>query len=348
MSWFSADVIPKSFLGIDIGSSALRIVEIGGWGDRRSLKNYGGIQVDTLYEKPFRSFAKNTLLLSTRDIAKALKGVLQEAGIKERRAVLSISDFSTFFTTLELPPMKEKELPDAVRFEARRHVPLPLSEVILDWQLLEKEKEGGPYRLLLVAVPKEVVHYYEEIARFSGLKLVALEAEVFGNVRAYVQEEKDPVVLVDIGSHTTTVSVVSEGLLRVSRTIDVGGNSLTERVAKGLSIDSIEAEHLKIKEGVHLTVGNVLPVVDLIGIETRKVLEGFARQDKARARKIVLSGGSARLPGFREYIEKEFERRTEISAPFSNMLYPPLLEEVLKEIGPSYAVAAGMALRGFE
>src|SRR3989344_2666956 len=168
MSWFSLDVVPKTFLGIDVGSSALRVVEIGGWGDRRTLKNYGEIRMRTMYKEPFRSFEKNALLLSTNDIAKALRGIFEEVHITEKKAILSISDFSTFFTTFQLPPMKEDELGEAVQFEARRHVPLPLAEVILDWQLLERTKDKH-CRILLVAVPKEVVNYYEEIARFADL-----------------------------------------------------------------------------------------------------------------------------------------------------------------------------------
>lgn len=338
-------------MGVDVGSSALRVVEIGGWGDRRTLKNYGEIRMRTMYKEPFRSFEKNSLLLSTNDIARALRGILEELHSTEKKAIFAISDFSSFFTTFELPPMKEKELGDAVRFEARRHVPLPLSEVVLDWQLLEKTKDKHAYRILLVAVPKEVVNYYEEIARFANLKLVALEAEIFGNIRSYLKEERDPAVLMDIGSHTTTVSVVANNLLRISHTLNIGGNNFTESIAKSLSIDYERAEQEKMQKGIHLVQGNVrilVPMVDLIVTEIRKVLEGFERQKAGVVTKIVLSGGSAKLPGLREYLERQFGKRTELIAPFQNILYPPLLEEVIKDIEPSYAVATGMALRGFE
>ncbi len=350
MSLFSLDVAPKNFLGIDVGSSALRVVEIGGWGDRRTLKNYGEIRMRTMYKEPFRSFEKNALLLSTNDIAKALRGIFEEVHITEKKAILSISDFSTFFTTFELPPIKENELGDAVRFEARRHVPLPLAEVVLDWQLLEKTKDKRS-RILLVAVPKEVVNYYEEIARFAGLKLIALEAEIFGNIRAYLKEEKEPVVLVDIGSHTTTVSVVAKGMVRLSQTINVGGNNFTERIAKSLSLDYEKAEEEKIKKGIHLVQGDVrilVPIVDVIVTEIRKALEGFERQHVGIVQKIVLSGDSAKLLGLVEYLEKQFGKRTEITNPFHNILYPPLLEEIIKDMRPAYAIAVGMALRGFE
>jgi type IV pilus assembly protein PilM len=352
MGLFSADVIPKSFLGIDIGGSALRVVEISGWGERRTLKNYGELRVRTLYDKPFRSFEKNALLLSTSDIARAIRGILEEARISERKAIFSISDYSSFFTNFNLPPMSEQELSDAVRFEARRHVPLPLSEVVLDWQLVEKRKtKRDPFRILLIAVPKEAINHYEEIARLSKVRLVALEAEVFSGIRAYLQNEKYPSVLVDIGSHTATVSVVHKGLLRISHSVDTGGNAFTERVARAFSIDYDKAETRKQEQGMNIVSGNVrilLPVADTIVTEIKKVVEGFKKQEKEDIRKIVLTGGSAALKGLDVYIERQTRLKTEARNPFEKVLYPPILEDLMKKNGPSWAVAIGAALRGFE
>jgi len=352
MSWFSLDVVPKSFLGIDVGSSALRIVEIAGWGDRRSLKNYGEIRIRTLYEKPFQSFEKNSLLLSKNDIARAIRGILEEAHIAERKATFSISNFSSFFTTFELPLTKEKEMADAVRFEARRHVPLPLSEVVLDWQLLgSKSKKRKSSRILLVAVPKEIITQYEEIARLSRLHLLALEVEVFGNIRSYLREQESPVALVDIGGQTTSLTIVFKNTLRISYTVDMGGNKFTEHIAKALSIDYRKAEEEKRMKGLHIVAGNIkilLPHIDLILSEIQKVMERFQKQEEEQVKKIVLVGGSAKLPGLREYIEKQVGKKTEVIAPFHNLLYPPILEDKLREMGPSWAVAVGMAQRGFE
>lgn len=352
MGLFSFDVIPKTFLGIDIGSSALRVVEVSGWGDRKTLKNYGELRIRTLYDKPFRSFEKNALLLSTNDIARAIRGIMEESGIKERNAIFSISDYSSFFTNFVLPSMKEEELEDAIRFEARRHVPLPLSEVVLDWQLLEKRKnKNDSYRVLLVAVPKEIIHHYEEIARLAKLKLFAMETEVFGGIRVHLKSEKYPAVLIDVGSHTTTCSVVYKGLLYMSHSVDTGGNSFTERVARAFSLDYDAAEIKKREEGLSVVSGDVrilIPVADTILLEVKKLMENFQRQEKEEIRKIVLAGGSASLKGFDEYLEQQTRLKTEIIDPFQNLLYPPILESKLRENGPSWAVAIGMALRGFE
>lgn len=354
MSVFSFDVIPKSFVGIDIGTSALKVVEIKGWGDRKTLKNYGELRIRTLYDKPFRTFEKNALLLSSQDIAKAIRAVLQEAHIREKKVIFSIPDFSSFFTTFELPSsMDRKEVEDAVRFEARRHVPLLLSEVTLDWQLLEQPSKGKkqPFRILLVAVPNETLNQYQEIARFAQLQLVALEAEVFGCIRACLKEEKAAVVLLDMGAQTTTISVVHNGILQNSHSMDAGGMSFTERIAKALSVNYRIAEQEQNSKGIALVSGNVqilLPVADMVVSEAQKAAESFARTEKGKVNKFVLAGGMARLPGLQEYFERSTGTKTEIIDPWRSILYPPILESALQDMGPSFAVAVGMALKGFE
>src|SRR3989344_6865664 len=110
----SLRVLPRAALGIDIGTSSLKVVELSRWGERKNLKNYGELRIPSLYKKPFRTFEKSTLLLETKDIARALKAILEEAKMESRRAVFSLPDFSSFFTNFQLPPMSKEEIPDAV------------------------------------------------------------------------------------------------------------------------------------------------------------------------------------------------------------------------------------------
>jgi len=130
-----------------------------------------------LYDKPFRTFERNTLVLSKQDIARVLKAILQEAKIQTKDALFSLPDFSSFFTHFELPPMTKEELPEAVAFEARRHVPLPLSEVTFDWQLLEGTfEQKTPLKILMVAVPKEIVNQYQEMRHIP--RVTATQASI--------------------------------------------------------------------------------------------------------------------------------------------------------------------------
>ena len=206
----------KSFLGIDIGTASIKIVALSKKGERKILENYGEISTHEVGEKPFRTGftpEKSSFSLSVKEISQGIRAILSEAKINSRLATFSIPDFSSFFTTIELPPMTREELPRAVHFEARQHIPLPLSEVVLDWSLISKETvdpQGPPLKVILVAVPKEVINQYQEISRLCGLHLLALEAEVFGLLRALIKEGKKVIILVEIGAQSTTVSIVED------------------------------------------------------------------------------------------------------------------------------------------
>lgn len=345
----------KGYLGVDIGTSAIKIIEISQQGKRIKLDNYGEMEAVSLYEEPFRSFEKSTLTVSNSDVVKAISAIIKESRVKTNKAFFSIPDFSTFFTTFRLPAMTKEELPKAIQYEARQHIPLPLSEVVLDWQIVEKgpiNNKINDFDILLVAVPNEVISQYQDIAKFSNLEIVAMEAEVFGLVRALIKpEDKSPVILIDIGARSTTISVVDRGAVRISHSFDTAGNDFTNLISRALNLDMREAEEMKKQRGISEAPAvreSILPMVDLVLNEARKISQNFYLSDNKKIQKIILAGGSALLPGLADYFSKAMEISVEIANPFANLYYPPILEDVLRKMGPSYAVAAGAALRGLE
>jgi len=362
MPWFKK-FLPKKSLGIDIGTSSIKMVELGSWGERRKLENYGEIASEALYEKPFRTFEKSTLLLSSRDISRAILAVMEETKIKTRQATFSIPDFSSFFTNFELPPMTREELPQAVTYEARRHIPLPLGEVTIDWEVVEgrvSDEKKEKLKILLVAVPNEVINQYREIANFSNLELFALEAEVFGLLRSLIpKDEKRVIALVDIGAQSTTCSIIDKRVLKKSHSFDASGNQLTEQVAKSLSVDYKTAKELKEKYGLEAVLlpeytqarsvrEILLPLIDLILKEISTISKDFYQIEGKEVEKFIIAGGTSLIPGLREYFQDYLKKEVEIANPFSKIFYPPILEKEIKKMGPAYAIAVGMALRGLE
>ncbi len=355
-------LIPQEFLGVDIGTSAIRLVEVSSWAGRKKLENYGEIPAAVLYKKPYRTFEKSTLLFSDKDIARAIQAVIDEAGIKAKKVTFSVPDFSTFFTNFELPQMTKEEIPQAVKAEARRHIPLPLREVTLDWQIIPqpaKSKEKN-IRILLVAVPNETINQYKKIAKKLELELLGIEAEVFGMVRSLVPEEEiRPVALVDIGGRSTSCSIMYRGLLRRSHSFDVSGGNLIERLSKSLTIEHKEAERLMKESGLlgkkaethraSKVKESLEPMVSLMTNEIEDTLDSFYSNEGVEVAKIILAGGIALLPGFLNFFEKRFpEKEIEIADPFKRLYYSSTLSEELRKIGPSYAIATGMALKGLE
>lgn len=352
------------FLGIDIGTFAIKVVELSKRGERKILENYGEVSTWEIGKKPFRTGftpEKSSFLLSANEISQGIQAILTEAKISTRLVTFSIPDFSSFFTTIELPPMTKEELSNAINFEARQHIPLPLSEVVLDWSIIgnrETASPNAPLKILLVAVPKEVINQYQEISKICGLELQALEAEVFGLIRALIKDDKKVIILVDIGAQSTTVSIVENKILKISHSFDIGGNDLTDLLSQNLNIDFLEAEELKKKCGLKTgpdtffnqkSVSEILlPKIDLIITEIERISQDFYQKEGKDPQTLILSGGMALMPGLKEYFASQLKKEVIVGDPFADISYPQILTPVLKEMGSSYAIAVGMALRGLE
>jgi len=345
----------KSFLGIDIGTAEIRIVELSRYGDQEKLENYGSLSLAPFYSISPTIVKKGGLLFSSKRLAELVASILAEAKMETKKACFSIPDFSTLFTTFTLPPMGEEEISQAVKFEARRHVPLPLSEVTLDW-LITKGKPSSERKeeleILLVVVPNRIIDQYNEIAELCGLELKALEAEVFSLERALVKNQKGVFCLVDIGARSTTCSIIDNQTLRLSYSFDTAGNDLTERLAKTFGFDYEKAEVLKknqgLLEGEKDLSATLKPLLSAMASEISRVVQNFYEREGKEVNTYIIAGSSASLPGLKEYFAQYFKKEINIAFPFSGMLYPSLLERELKKIGPSFAIATGVALKGLE
>ncbi len=366
MSLFAKKKI-KNCLGVDIGTTSLKIVELSQSKEIRRLENYGEIPVegielnaskDNFESKKDSSFFSST----TKQISKAISVLTQEANFGSKKAVFSIPDFSTFFTSFDLPPMKEKEIPEAVKFQAAKYIPLPLSEMKIDWAIIEgipckkkglfsKEISGTKLNILLVTVPNDVIFKYQEIAKMAGLELLFLEAEVFSLVRSLIRNNKGVILLVDIGGRSTTCSVIENGILQSSHSFDISGNEFTYALSRSLNVDYNEAERLKREIGIRKGTKEeeiLYPLIGLILREIKKLSSQFSQSEGKKVSKIILAGGGALTPNLEEYFSEQLGIKTIIADPFLDIVCPPSLSEILKKMGPSYSIAVGSALKGLE
>jgi len=347
----------KNCIGIDIGTFSIKIVEVSRIGKKTKIENYIEFQVPSEEDSLFKVFGDENLLLLSDKISEIIKELLKKAKIKEKNVFLSIPDFSTFFTTFELPSMSVSELPKAIEFEARHHVPLPLSKVTFDWELLKDKKNIGEireHRILLVAVPNEVIKQYQKLAILCNLNLKGLEAEVFASMRSSINtaENKNPVCLVDIGYKSTTINIVKNKLLEQSHSFDISANNLSKALVDSLKVSWQEAERMKQSFGLNPNKSDIFlalrPQIDAIFKEVESVCHGFYQSNGEKVEDIIFVGGAACIPGLKEYFKVFLKKQIKSSNPFrtSNISYPPLLEDRLDEIGPSFAIALGLALRG--
>lgn len=345
---------PKKMLGVDIGTASVKIVEISRWGGGKTLENYGEVKSTALYKEPVKTFERGSYLLSDFFVSRAIRAILDEAKIKTKAAIFSIPDFSTFCTSIELPPMTEKEINQAVHYTAPQHIPLPITETTLDWKIISGTpgNKNSPLKIFLTAIPNQVVQGYQKIAQSAGLELYALEAETFAITRALVRDKKKIICLMDIGVQSTTVNIIDKGVLKKSYSFGFASSQLTYAISSALGLSYSDAEEIKNKQGLTSLNADLTKtlylLIDPLLLKLRKISGDFYQEEGKDIEEIYLTGGTANLPGLKEYFEEIFKKKVEIPNCFSNFLYPPILGEEIKKIGPSFSVAIGLSLGGLE
>jgi len=346
-------------IGVDIGTKSIRVVETSKKGDRSFLDNYGEINLDIAGTKSFRWFDQNTLNPDIGNISSAITAILEEAEMKADKAIFSLPDFSTFFITFKMPPMTQKEMDNAVAFEARKYIPMPMTEIVIDWQLIgNKDTTKGENNILVMAIPKNVIEQYKVIADSCGLELIALEAEVLGLKRALIKENDPPTCLVEIGYQSTNISIISEGCVLSSVSYDIAGKDLTFGLAETLGIDVAEAESLKKNNGLgeNAEISDVLVgVLALICDKVKKIIKEFEGKEGKKISKILLSGGTTRMTGLLNFFrvifsEEEYFKNKQIliGDAFYKISYPPILEGDLRDLNSYFSIAIGEGLKRFE
>jgi type IV pilus assembly protein PilM len=347
---------PKGSLGIDIGASAIKLVELEKE-ERYKLKNYAIFSLRKYLGQTDSQAGLKSLKIANEEIAQMIKKSLSEAKIDAKEAYLSIPVYFSFTTLIDFPMMPEEEIAGAVSNEARKYVPVPISEVVLDWSIVGRTENLSPAKkktqqVLLIAVPKKVINNYSQIVQLAGLKLKAIEEETFSLSRALIGNDKSAILLIDAGARSVNVSVVDNGYIRLTHNLEMGGVKITKAIAQQMNIDLEKAEELKIglskKKGekdnrlreivqvnLHSSVAEIKRIVDSYQIKYSKKIE-----------KCILVGGAVFLNGFRDNLMRKLSLDISVGNPFARVVYPPLLKPVLDQLGPSLAVAVGLAMRG--
>lgn len=356
------DTESDSAVGVDIGSSAIKVVEIKKKGGKAVLETYGAIALG-----PYADLdAGKVTNLPVEKVILALKEVLKQSDVSSKSLALSIPVQSSLIFTLELPAtVSDAEIANIVPTEARKYIPVPITEVSIDYFTLPKKEEtfeeindgedpelsGQKKTILVVATQNDTVARFRSIVSGSSLSSSFFEIEVFSSVRSNFEHELSPVLLVDFGASCTKLSIVEFGMIKNYHTVDRGGADITNSIAKSLSIPFMEAEKMKKEFGLfgnpsEKTLADIIKVhIDYIFSETNNVLLGYEKKYGQTISKVIFTGGGALLKGIKEIAVNNFRAEIEIGHPFSKVEAPQFLEKVLLTMGPEFAVSLGLALR---
>ena len=358
---FSTDK-DKSVLGIDIGSSSIKIVQLRRKGGHAVLETYGELALGPYVGKG----AGEATSLSAEKTIEAVNDILKEkeVNITTHLCGVAIPFSSSLMAVIEMPVMSKKQLEEMIPIEARKYIPVPISEVALDWYIIPKDKNpdlestapgtntsAQKLEVLIVALHNDTLSRYKEIVAKSALNANFFEIEIFSTMRSILDQEIAPVLIVDMGATSTKLYIVERGILRSSHMINRGSQSITDELSKSLGISLSDAESLKREKGL-LGVINDVSTKSIINLtlnyifsESNHVVLAYQKKYNKNVSKVVLVGGGSALKGVVEVAKTSFQTEVVAGDPFSKVMAPPFLEKVLRETGPEFAVAVGVALR---
>ena len=354
----------ESVLGIDFGSSSIKLVELRKRQERASLMNYGELAIG-----PYggAEVGRVTRIVEAK-AAEAVKDLLRETSAKSREAIVGVPVRSSFVTTIEMPLMSEKEMGEAIKFEARKYIPVPLSEVLIDWWIIPETFKAGEeaneedslskkrkvMSVLLVAIHNEVIEKYRSFMLEAGIKISAFEIEIFSAARVLVGNDLAPILLIDVGASSVKMTVVDYGIVRAVFVYERGAQSMTDAVSGALGIDFARAEEMKRAIGLspnpeHQELKSVLePHVDNFLGEAGRLLTDYRRKSGRSVSRVILYGGGGAIRGLAEKTAQRLGLETSLGQPFNRLEYPLLVQPAVREAGPVFANSIGLGIRGLK
>ena len=355
----------RSVLGIDIGSSSIKVVQITKKNSQAVLETYGELSLG-----PYgNSGVGQSVVLPAETISRALNDLMKEkeVNVTTNKCGMSIPFASSLMSVMELPEVSSKQLSVMVPLEARKYIPVPISEVMLDWSIIPKteivdedredegSKKDGPNKaipkinVLVVAIHNATLARFQEIVAKSKVLASFFEIEIFSTMRSVLDDTITPVMIVDMGASSTKLYIVERGVVQESHTVNRGSQEITLSMSRALNISVDEAEVIKRESGLMTEDKNVSDIISLtlgqIFTEANRTLLAFEKKRNKTVSKVMMVGGGAALKGLVDLAKNNFQTDVVVANPFGKLAVPTFLEKVLEETGPEFAVAIGLALR---
>jgi type IV pilus assembly protein PilM len=362
MGLFSSPLV-----GLDIGSSSIKMVQLKPSGKSYVLTNYA---VHEISEEAVEDIDPD---LKPGVIAAGLKKLFKEKRISSKNVVTAVSGDAVIVRYIKLPFMTRDELKKIIGFEAEQHIPIPIDQVVIDFHVLGEVEEDNQKKLeiLLIAAKEEMVDDHVSILKNAKLKSKVIDVDSFAMENAYEQnygiEPGQTVALINIGAKTTTINVIEDGVSHLTRDFSVAGNQFTKEIQREFNLGFAQAEELKRQQGA-VTIESdeimltrmpdkddrsmriseaVIPVLNKLLSEFRRSFDFYENSIKKRPiSKVVLSGGGARLKNIDKFFADKLGVPTEIGDPFKTIeISRNVDQDALRAQAPALMVGLGLALR---
>ena len=344
----------KNLVGLDIGSSSVKAVELTKKGSSLQLVNLGfeNLQTDTIVDGQ---------IMELNNVSNVISSIFNEHQIRTPRVAAGVSGHSVIVKNIVLPAMSQEDLQESFSWHAEEHIPFDIADVNLDYELTSKSSES--LQVLMAACKSDKIANVKQAIQLAGKYPVIIDVDAFALQNCY-EVNYDPrpgevVALLNIGASTMNINILNGTRSVFARDASVGGSQYTSLLQKELGLSFEQAEG--VKRGMALPDGveprPIQPIIetvsDILALEVRKTMDFYratAEEGEAAIQKILLAGGGSKLPGLAEYLAKRFEIPVEVFNPFRQIevddkKFDP---DYMREIVPEMAVAVGLALRGVE
>ncbi|MBA2278909.1 type IV pilus assembly protein PilM [Candidatus Saccharibacteria bacterium] len=337
----------SNFFGLDIGTTAVRVVQLRGTGPAKALVKYGYLPIDS---KLSMSDSKTDL----QKIAQSVKELVTQAGITSKEVAVGLPSSKVFTTVAEFDKLSPSEMQKTLQYQAESLIPTPLSESKIDWALIgESPKDPAKVEVLLSSVTNEFVESRLEMLESIGLNVIAFEPDAIALVRAMTAADNPlPVLVIDMGSKTTDMVVTMGGVPRLTRSLPTGTDAVLRSAIQNLNIDEKQAQQFVFKFGLGKEklegqiYNAIIGTIDLLVNDIEKSIKFFlSKYPTVKFDRIIMTGGASVLPEFPLYIANKFGINVEIGNAWRNVAFPADRQNELLAVSNHFGVAAGLAER---
>ncbi len=336
-----------SFFGLDIGTTAVRVVQLRGSGSTKALVRYGYMPLDP---KVSLSEAK----ADQQKVVQTVRELLDQAGITAREVAVGLPSNKVFTTVVDMDRLSLSELHKSLMYSADSLIPTPVSESKLDWALLgDSPSDQNKVEVLLSSVPNDFIETRLDMLEAIGLNVIAFEPDSLALTRALTPPDNQaPMMVLDIGSKTTDIVITMAGAPRLIRSLPTGTDAIIRSALQNLNIDEKQAQQFVFKFGLGKEklegqiYNAIIGTVDLLVNDIEKSITFFlTRYTNLKLDRIIVTGGASVLPEFPLYLANKFGLNVEIGNAWRNIAFPADRQNELLSVSNHFSVAAGLAER---
>lgn len=340
----------KLLIGLDIGTNTIKAVQISRDKKSNQLLAAGFIPTSSLIEN--QQNIKSDSFEHT--LADSINRLIHDMKVSTADVSLCLPSAYVVTRVLELPLMSQSELDSSIKWEAEQYIPMPLSKVKIDYTIISRDEQSAKMKILMIAAPFELIDKYMRIVTLAGLNPVAIETEILAATRSITTSfpSLSQALVVSMGASTTEVAILHEQIMIYTKSIPIGGNTLTRAIAQELGFETLQAEEYKKTYGLEedklegKIAKSIAPFFSTIYSEIEKNVAYYKEQYPQREiTNLTICGGGAKLPGLILQMTKNMGLDSQISNPFINLSVDPKILPVLSADAPVYTQAVGLALK---